>query len=387
MLWFDLALIKDPAQTPLSGEDRRQYVSGMPAGYGLPEAAAFLVELADRGEPIYVWRNDRSIPPRYGLSHYLPRHDMITRRSFDTNDHSWAQIEAEFDQAATERLTYLVLNIPYEKGVPGLDEVPQLVLVKRFAKPDDETFMDIYRWLPRAEYLLLTGNLPPGARVGLTPTLAAQPLPTAAERFELSQLTSPLNQAGLDLDYVLLDQAALQTAGLLDEAGQLRQLPAETWSLDVNDRGCRLCLFRLWSATQPQPTATFEQENELLAAQIPAAPWPATEPLRITLYWQTARPDLDPDIAAFIHVVNDQGQLVAQQDITWLAGHFPASEHRPTDILSQRFEFDLTTLSGQVCLTTGLYHRTTGERLAAVEPSGQPLPDNALRLGCNQVQP
>ena len=41
-LRFDLALWTDPAQAPLSGLDRFQYVTGWPSGYGLRDSVAFL---------------------------------------------------------------------------------------------------------------------------------------------------------------------------------------------------------------------------------------------------------------------------------------------------------------------------------------------------------
>ncbi|MFQ5578420.1 MAG: glycosyltransferase family 39 protein, partial [Anaerolineae bacterium] len=173
MLWFDITLARNPLVAPLPREDRRQYIEGMPAGYGLPEAAAFLRQLADRQGPIHVWQNNRSVPPRYGLRHYLPHYPNIDFDTFRTDRKNWAEIERQFDESALERPTYLVLNLPYEKGVPNLDEVPRLIPAKLFPKPGTAGFViAVYRWLTPLEHMLRAGNLKPGATVGLSAGLA-----------------------------------------------------------------------------------------------------------------------------------------------------------------------------------------------------------------------
>jgi hypothetical protein len=86
-------------------------------------------------------------------------------------------------------------------------------------------------------------------------------------------------------------------------------------------------------------------------------------------------------MAVFLHAISEQGQLVAQHDKTWLDGGFPALLHQPNDILSQRFELDLSSAQGNICLVTGIYRRSTGERLLAYQ-ADQPLPNNAVLLTC-----
>jgi hypothetical protein len=89
-------------------------------------------------------------------------------------------------------------------------------------------------------------------------------------------------------------------------------------------------------------------------------------------------------MAVFLHAINEQGQLVAQHDKTWLDSGFPALLHQPTDILSQGFELDLSSVQGNVCLYAGIYRRSTGERLPAYQ-ADQPLPDNAILLTCGDM--
>jgi 4-amino-4-deoxy-L-arabinose transferase-like glycosyltransferase len=147
MMLFAGSLATDPTTVALPAIDRWQYVSGWPAGYGLPEAAAYLASIATPTTPIYVWCNSRSIPPRYGLRHYLPKSDFLSYRTFNTATDSWTEIEHEFDEAARQRAVYIVLNLPYEKGVPELATLPRLRRVIAFPKPGGESEIAIYRWL------------------------------------------------------------------------------------------------------------------------------------------------------------------------------------------------------------------------------------------------
>ncbi|RME44085.1 MAG: phospholipid carrier-dependent glycosyltransferase [Caldilineae bacterium] len=385
MFWFDIALARDPLIAHLPQEDRWQYIEGMPAGYGLPEAADFLRQLADRQGPINVWRNNRSVPPRYGLWHYLPTHPNIDFDTFRTDRKSWAEIERQFDESAREKPVYLVLNIPYEKGVPNLDELDRLMPVKLFPKPGTAGFViGVYRWLTPLEYMLLSANLKPGATIGLAPGLANIPMLTAVERLNLVAFTKePLTLVSRDeLDYLAADSASLRRAGLLDEEGLLELPPG--WTVESGAPSCEPCLFRLWDEGEVQVVAELGTDIVLTGVQLPQAPWPTGVPLPLTLYWQTGRAETDPDMAVFLHAVSGPGQMAAQNDKTWLDGAFPAQIHHPDDILSQQFQLDFAGFEGQVCLYTGMYHRSTGERLAARQ-RGQLLPDNAIPLGCGSV--
>ena len=147
MILFAGSLATDPTTVALPAIDRWQYVSGWPAGYGLPEAAAYLASIATPTRPIYVWCNSRSIPPRYGLRHYLPKSDFLSYKTFNTASDSWTEIEHKLDEAARQRAVYIVLNLPYEKGVPDPATLPRLRRVIAFPKPGGESAIAIYQWL------------------------------------------------------------------------------------------------------------------------------------------------------------------------------------------------------------------------------------------------
>lgn len=387
MLWFNLKLISDPIHTPLPQADRRQYIEGMPAGYGLPEAAAYLSQIAAQGQSIYVWRNSRNAPTRHGFPLYLPERSNIKLKRFSTLDKSWAEVERDFDSSAQRHLTYVLLNLPREKGVPKLEEIPQLMLEQKFFKPGNKGFIGVYRWLSPLEYLLVSGNLMPRSMIFLPADTDITLMPAAREKFNLvnSDETISLSQLLTDkiFDYIVLNDHLLQEYGLLQKDGELLQLP-EDLSLEASEQGCQWCIFKVWNPNDVVSEAMFGEEINILGAQIPTQPWTPDEPLPITIYWQSSLDVLDNDLAVFLHGVNQQGQLVTQQDATWLNGRFPASIHQENDLLSQRFNLDLSGIEGEICLYTGLYHRSSGERVAARQ-GNKLLPNNAFPLGCGSV--
>jgi hypothetical protein len=405
---FAFTLLRDPTNIALPEIDRWQYVSGWPAGYGLPEVAHYLADIVtpNQNQKILVWRNSRSIPPRHGLPHYLAESDQLEYKTFDTAAHPWLEIQESLDQAAMISPTYLVLNHPYEKGVPDLKEIPRLRAVATFPKPDNQSQIGLYRWVTPFEYVLSAGNLAPQATVGIPPRLSTIPLDQATQNLMLVRLDPTIKTwsdwqnfiAAHQLNYLVLDaetirsQAAIfepfftteisSTGGSGGDHLSLKKLPSN-WSLDYNYQSCQVCLFHVWGNAPGQ--AALGEDIQLLSAQVTSAPWWHYKPLLVTLHWRTTLTTIDPDIAVFLHGVNTQGQLVTQQDKTWLAGGFPTLVHQPADILSQQFELNLSMVQGDLCLYTGLYRRSSGERFSAVQ-QGAPLPNNAILLQCGQVE-
>ncbi|MCB0033302.1 MAG: hypothetical protein KDE51_04760, partial [Anaerolineales bacterium] len=81
----------------------------------------------------------------------------------------------------------------------------------------------------------------------------------------------------------------------------------------------------------------------------------------------------------FIHVLDKQGNLVAQQDSMPQAGGWPTTCWRPDEIVTDRHS--LTVTSGNYELVMGLYWFETGERLPPLTDSPEALSDGRLRLG------
>jgi hypothetical protein len=110
------------------------------------------------------------------------------------------------------------------------------------------------------------------------------------------------------------------------------------------------------------------------------------ETLNLVLYWQALRP-MDLDYTIFIHLLDEQGQLLAQQDGPPVQGRAPTSLWYPGETIkdSHSLTLDLSTPVGKYTLSIGWYHWSTGERLSWSEAGGQRLPEDALDLSAQVV--
>ena len=85
-------------------------------------------------------------------------------------------------------------------------------------------------------------------------------------------------------------------------------------------------------------------------------------------------------LAAFVHVYDAAGALVAQSDGPPGGGLAPQALWRPGDGLGDTRRIDLGPLPlGAYTVAVGVYNAADGVRLAA-ESAGQPLPDNVYRV-------
>lgn len=103
---------------------------------------------------------------------------------------------------------------------------------------------------------------------------------------------------------------------------------------------------------------------------------PAAGGLQLDLFWQTtATPDFDYTV--FVHVVNANGEIVAQSDSQPLNGQYPTSIWSPGEIVvDERF---IRLVPGTHQIFVGLYRWDTGERLHAVM-DGERAADDRLLL-------
>jgi hypothetical protein len=91
---------------------------------------------------------------------------------------------------------------------------------------------------------------------------------------------------------------------------------------------------------------------------------------------------MDKDYTAFIHVVDQEGRLWAQQDTLLLVGGNPTSSWRKGWVLyeTHRIQLPSDIPAGDYVIKVGLYYWETGERLPAWDAEGHRLPDDALPL-------
>ncbi len=111
----------------------------------------------------------------------------------------------------------------------------------------------------------------------------------------------------------------------------------------------------------------------------------STQLLELKLYWQ-ARANLVTDYKVFVHLVDDQGNVVDQRDA------FPGENRYPTRIWEQDekvvdiHDLPLKQLSaGRYRIVVGMYNPENGERLSAVDAQDKSLPDRAIPVANVEV--
>ena len=105
--------------------------------------------------------------------------------------------------------------------------------------------------------------------------------------------------------------------------------------------------------------------------------------LNLSLYWRSEAP-LPVDYTTFVHLRNEAGETVAQQDQPPLGGVYPTSLWDPGEIIADEITLTLPPElpPGEYSLVVGLYDFNTGLRLAA---PGQP--ENSVTLTTVRILP
>lgn len=98
----------------------------------------------------------------------------------------------------------------------------------------------------------------------------------------------------------------------------------------------------------------------------------AGEVLRLTLFWQ-AGSEVTEDYAVFVHLLDDEGRLVAQRDSEPVGGSRPTTTWITDDIVSDNYGLFIPedTASVRYRLMVGMYLPATGQRLPVLDAQGQ----------------
>ncbi len=126
-------------------------------------------------------------------------------------------------------------------------------------------------------------------------------------------------------------------------------------------------------------TATLDSKIKLLGYDLEVKPG---APLALTLYWQ-ALDGLANRYTVFAHLLDAQGNLVAQRDSEPDAGHAPTTSWVPNEIITDHYQIDLPdhVAPGDYTLAVGMYNAPTGARLRVNETGADQMILTKITLG------
>ncbi len=120
------------------------------------------------------------------------------------------------------------------------------------------------------------------------------------------------------------------------------------------------------AAPQVRVGASFAGKAELIGYDVTnlAKAGEPSQGLRLTLYWQSLAP-FDRDYTVFVHLLDQNGKTIAQQDQQPQAGNYPTSIWDTGDLIRDDYTLPLppNSLLAQYHIEMGMYRPDTGERL------------------------
>jgi 4-amino-4-deoxy-L-arabinose transferase-like glycosyltransferase len=141
------------------------------------------------------------------------------------------------------------------------------------------------------------------------------------------------------------------------------------------------------SVVQPL-NVIFDGQIELLGAEVDRDSAQPGDPIKVTLYWRALRP-IDRSLVEFVHLVDEQGIMIAQRD-TWPGrGMYPTTLWTPDEVFADTLYLhtpDGAYAPNNATLRVGLYEQD-GPRLEAIDAHGQSVEDDATPIGAVKIDP
>ncbi|MEM7344680.1 MAG: glycosyltransferase family 39 protein [Chloroflexota bacterium] len=183
----------------------------------------------------------------------------------------------------------------------------------------------------------------------------------------------------LDEDTVRRRRQALSAYFTYDEDAELINFDTfpDEWALRLihPTLPCRWCIFS--PTAYMAPNAIYAEGIELLNWQV--TPDKESKTLHVSVTWRATTP-LSEDFTTFVHLTAPDGFVKAQQDQQPFMGIYPTSRWQVDQLLTDQYTLTLneSVAPGEYLLLAGLYHPSTGERLAVVEGTTGPAPATIL---------
>lgn len=134
--------------------------------------------------------------------------------------------------------------------------------------------------------------------------------------------------------------------------------------------------------------ARFGDALELRGYELSQLLYSPGDELEFRLVWNADAP-LPVDAVLFVHLVDSEGELVAQADRAPLDGSLPTSLWKAGDVWEDWHSLSLPDdlPPGDYVLRVGLYDWTTGVRVPITDPGKLSAGDNALTLSTVSIEP
>ena len=115
--------------------------------------------------------------------------------------------------------------------------------------------------------------------------------------------------------------------------------------------------------------ALFDETIRLVGFNPPPESLDPSQPVPVTLYWQSQSGEIDTGYTVFVHLLADDGRLIAQSDAIPAAGARPTNEWLAGEYVTDAHQLAWreSGYRGPARLAVGLYDAATGERLLTAE--------------------
>jgi hypothetical protein len=400
-LLFSYLIIFKPSQAPLPGPDKLTYIEGRFSGYGLRESAQVVDEFAARYPKIIVLQGANLMDAIFsldviGMMFYMSNSDKVqvqTIAQFDEN--TFHTLDAYAQAAPTFTLNTTETGNSSNFVFSDLVNFPQAWQLASLPKPGGQFKVTLYQWLLPPDFALRWfqqgGDPDPQVAWRASNTLVTT---QGGKLIDWSQTagaapeTLQIALTGADVEYLLVEPQLISSrpelfAPFITTDGTrlfLNQLPPNWWlAFAYPDIQCQWCLLQLRPPNHPTQI-TFNDQIELAGYDLSATQLAAGEPLYLTLYWHSLQPASEPYVI-FTHLIDANGNRVAQVDEPPLQGKWPINNWRVGDRLADRhfLEIGSTLPAGDYTLLAGLYHPTSLERVP-VDAGQHSIVDNSVVL-------